>query len=81
MGRQILHTGPLGSASILKVVTNYLASVNLVALGEALAVADQAGMDLTTADEAIRISSGNSFVHETEVPGHEVIVGVGPSAG
>jgi len=32
MGRQILHTGPLGSASVLKVVTNYLASVHLVAL-------------------------------------------------
>ncbi len=66
MGRRILHTGPLGSASILKVVTNYLASINLVALGEAFAVADRAGMDLTTTYEAIRISSGNSFVHETE---------------
>jgi 3-hydroxyisobutyrate dehydrogenase len=66
MGRRILHTGPLGSASVLKVVTNYLASVHLVAVGEALMVAQQAGMDLATAFEAIRISSGNSFVHETE---------------
>ncbi len=66
MGRRILHTGPLGSASVLKVVTNYLCSVHLVALGEALSVAKKAGMDLATAFEAIRISSGNSFVHETE---------------
>ena len=66
MGRRILHTGPLGSASVLKVVTNYLCSVHLVALGEALTVAKMAGMDLKTAYEAIRISSGNSFVHETE---------------
>ncbi|HCV21516.1 MAG: NAD(P)-dependent oxidoreductase [Arenicellales bacterium] len=66
MGREILHTGPLGSASVLKVVTNYLASVNLVALGEALMTAKRAGMNLNTAFEAIRISSGNSFVHETE---------------
>lgn len=66
MGRQILHTGPLGSASILKVVTNYLASVNLVSIGEAFAVAQQSGIDLATAYEAIRISSGTSFVHETE---------------
>ena len=66
MGRQILHTGPLGSASVLKVVTNYLASVHLVALGEALTTAARAGMDLNTTYEAIRISSGNSFVHETE---------------
>ncbi len=66
MGRRILHTGPLGSASVLKVVTNYLASVHLVAVGEALTVAKQAGMDLATTFEAIRVSSGNSFVHETE---------------
>lgn len=66
MGRQILHTGPLGTASALKVITNYLASVNLVALTEALATARRSGMDLETAFEAIRISSGNSFVHETE---------------
>ncbi len=66
MGRRILHVGPLGSASILKVVTNYLASVHLVAIGEAMMTAKMAGMDLNTTFEAIRISSGNSFVHETE---------------
>ncbi len=66
MGRRILHVGPLGSASVLKVVTNYLASVHLAALGEALVVSQKAGMDLNVAYEAIRISSGNSFVHETE---------------
>ena len=66
MGRRILHTGPLGSASVLKVVTNYLCSVQLAALGEAMVTAKMAGMDLATTYEAIRISSGNSFVHETE---------------
>ncbi|WP_350335787.1 NAD(P)-dependent oxidoreductase [Coralliovum pocilloporae] len=66
MGRRILHTGNLGSASILKVVTNYLATANLVTLCEALVTSKAAGMDLNTAFEAIRISSGNSFVHETE---------------
>ena len=66
MGRRILHVGGLGAASVLKVVTNYLASVHLVAVGEALMTAGQAGMDLATTYEAIRISSGNSFVHETE---------------
>jgi len=66
LGRRILHTGPLGSASILKVVTNYLATANLVTLCEALVTSKLAGMDLNTTYEAIRISSGNSFVHETE---------------
>ncbi len=66
MGRRILHTGPLGSASILKVVTNYLATANLVSCCEALVTAKAAGLDLNTTWEAMRISSGNSFVHETE---------------
>ncbi len=66
MGRRILHTGELGSASILKVVTNYLATANLLTLCEALVTSKAAGMDLNTTYEAIRISSGNSFVHETE---------------
>ena len=66
LGRRILHTGGLGSASILKVLTNYLASVNLASLAEALTTAKLAQIDLNTTFEAIRISSGTSFVHETE---------------
>ena len=66
MGRRVLHTGPIGSASILKVITNYLATANLVSCTEALTVAAGAGMDLGVAYEAIKISSGTSFVHETE---------------
>lgn len=66
MGRRILHTGDLGTASVLKVMTNYLATANLITLAEALVTSKAAGMDLNTTFEAIRISSGNSFVHETE---------------
>ena len=66
IGHQILHCGDIGKASTLKVVTNYLASINLLALGEALMVCKKYGIDLKTAFEGIKISSGNSFVHETE---------------
>ena len=66
MGRRILHAGELGTASQLKVMTNFLCTVHLVALAEALTVCQAAGMDMNTVYEAIRISSGNSFVHETE---------------
>ncbi|WP_317056164.1 NAD(P)-dependent oxidoreductase [Roseovarius rhodophyticola] len=66
MGRRILHTGDLGSASVLKVITNYLATANLITCCEALVTAKAAGMDLNTTYEALKISSGTSFVHETE---------------
>ena len=66
IGYQILHCGKIGNASTLKVVTNYLASINLLAIGEALMVCKKYGIDLKTAYKGIKISSGNSFVHETE---------------
>ena len=66
MGRKILYTGKLGSASVLKVITNYLASVHLVALGEAWTIAKKSNLDLAKAYKGIAVSSGNSFVHETE---------------
>ncbi len=66
MGRRVVHTGPLGTASVLKVMTNYLATAHLVALSEALTTMKMAGMDMNVTYEAIKASSGNSFVHETE---------------
>ena len=66
MGRQILHTGELGSASILKVITNFLASTHLAALGEAWSVAKKSNLDMKKTFKGIQVSSGNSFVHETE---------------
>ncbi len=66
MGRRILHTGDLGTASILKVMTNYLATVNLTSISEALTTMKLIGMDMNVTYEAIKASSGNSFVHETE---------------
>jgi len=66
MGKKILHTGELGTASILKVITNYLASVNLASLGEAWTVAKKSNLDLKKTYKGIAVSSGNSFVHETE---------------
>ena len=66
MGRKVLHTGELGTASTLKVITNYLASVHLVALGEAWTIAKKSNLDLEKTFKGIAASSGNSFVHETE---------------
>ncbi|MGF1665560.1 MAG: NAD(P)-dependent oxidoreductase [Acidimicrobiia bacterium] len=66
MGDPVIHMGPLGSAAIIKVITNMLAFIHLVAAGEALMLAKRGGLDLAKSFEVIRSSSGNSFVHETE---------------
>jgi len=66
MGGEIFHMGPLGSAAVIKVITNMLAFIHLLAAGEALMLAKRGGLDLAQAFHAIKASSGNSFVHETE---------------
>ena len=66
IGGKVFHVGPIGQASVIKVITNMLAFIHLVACGEALMLAKQGGLDLRQAWEVIRASSGNSFVHETE---------------
>ena len=60
------HMGPTGSAAIIKVITNMLAFIHLVAAGEAMMLAKKGGLDLAQSYHAIVASSGNSFVHETE---------------
>lgn len=66
MGNRIFHMGPLGSSAVIKVITNMLAFIHLKATSEALMLARRGGLDLRQSWEAIRASSGNSFVHETE---------------
>ena len=66
IGRPLFHVGPLGSASVMKVIANMLAFVHLVAAGEALMLAKRGGLDLAQAYAVIKASSGNSYVHETE---------------
>jgi 3-hydroxyisobutyrate dehydrogenase len=66
MGGKLFYMGPLGSAAIIKVITNMLAFIHLIADGEALMLAKRGGLDLAQAWRAIAASSGTSFVHETE---------------
>jgi 3-hydroxyisobutyrate dehydrogenase len=66
IGNKIFYMGPLGSAAVIKVITNMLAFIHLVADAEALMLAKRGGLDLAQAWHAITASSGTSFVHETE---------------
>ena len=66
MGGRVFYIGELGQASVIKVITNMLAFIHLVADGEALMLAKKGGVDLKLAWDVIKASSGNSFVHETE---------------
>ncbi len=66
IGNRHFHMGPIGSAAVVKVITNMLAFIHLKACAEALMLARRGGLDLGQAWHAIKASSGTSFVHETE---------------
>lgn len=66
VGGRVFHIGPLGQASVIKVITNMLAFIHIAASAEAFMLAKRAGIDLGMAWEIIRASSGNSFILETE---------------
>ena len=66
MGGRVIHLGGIEQAAVTKVVTNMLAFIHLIAVGEALMLCAKGGVELRSAFEAIAASSGNSFVHETE---------------
>lgn len=66
VGKPVLHMGPVGSASIVKVMTNMLAFIHLWALNEGLMFGRAAGLKTGSVYEAIKNSCGNSFVAETE---------------
>ncbi len=66
MGGEIIFVGPIGHATVVKVVTNMLAFINLVSCGEAMMLCAKYGVDVDKAYRGILHSSGNSFVHETE---------------
>jgi 3-hydroxyisobutyrate dehydrogenase len=68
VGDPVLHIGPVGSASILKVITNMMALTHLWMMGESLMLAKRAGIDVGAAYEAYKASCGNSFTLETEGP-------------
>jgi len=45
LGRDVIHLGPVGSGARMKLINNFLAAVQTVSFGEALAVIEAGGLD------------------------------------
>jgi 2-hydroxy-3-oxopropionate reductase len=60
MGELIVHVGPQGHGSLVKLINNTLAAVNAAALAETLAVAQAAGLETDALREVVGASSGGS---------------------
>ncbi len=64
LGRNIIHVGPLGAGQTTKLVNQLMAGGVMTLIGEAMAIAKSAGLDLSRTAEAVAVSSGNSRIFE-----------------
>jgi 3-hydroxyisobutyrate dehydrogenase-like beta-hydroxyacid dehydrogenase len=64
MGELVLHVGPQGHGSMVKLINNTLAAVNAAALAEGLVVARAAGVETQKLLEVIAAGSGDSAMRE-----------------
>jgi 3-hydroxyisobutyrate dehydrogenase-like beta-hydroxyacid dehydrogenase len=60
MGALVVHVGPQGHGSLVKLINNTLAAINAAALAEALTLARTAGLDTDALREVVGASSGAS---------------------
>jgi 3-hydroxyisobutyrate dehydrogenase len=65
---KVIHTGAHGTASVVKVISNMLAALHLVGVGEAFMLGKKSGIALPALWDALKASAGNSYVLETEGP-------------
>jgi len=73
IGRSHHHTGPVGSASRMKLIVNHALTVHRMALAEALVVAELAGMDLDTALDVLKDSL--AYSKAMDVWGERMVAG------
>jgi 3-hydroxyisobutyrate dehydrogenase-like beta-hydroxyacid dehydrogenase len=60
MGKLVVHVGPLGHGSIVKLLNNTTAAVNALAVAEALVAAKAAGVDTDKLRQVMAAGSGGS---------------------
>jgi 3-hydroxyisobutyrate dehydrogenase-like beta-hydroxyacid dehydrogenase len=68
MGELVVHVGPQGHGSMVKVINNTLAAVNAEAVAEALVMARRAGLDTDALLEVVRSGSGASTMLDLKAP-------------
>jgi 3-hydroxyisobutyrate dehydrogenase len=68
LGSVVALVGGPGSGQVVKLCNNLMAGVNMVAIAEACAVAEHAGIDAATLYELVTCSTGDSRVLRTRFP-------------
>ncbi len=67
LGSRVLHAGPIGAGHAAKALNNAVSAAGLIAAGEALIVAERAGIDPETMLEVLNASSGRNNATENKI--------------
>lgn len=68
LARSVVHVGTSGAGNVAKLLNNLLCAAHLQIAGEALRLAEAAGLDLGPLVEALNTASGRSAVSEINLP-------------
>lgn len=68
LGKSVVHVGESGAGNLAKLVNNLFCATHLVAVGEALRLAQALAVDPARLFEAINAASGRSAVSEVNLP-------------
>ncbi len=68
MGTNVVHCGELGAGEVVKLVNNFLAAVNMLAITEAFCAGVKAGVDPSVLHKVVCVSSGQSFALQNYFP-------------
>ena len=68
LARTVVHVGPSGAGAVAKLVNNLLCAAHLLTNGEAMRLAEAAGVPAARVLEAINAASGRSAVSEVNMP-------------
>ena len=62
LGGRYIHLGPVGSGSIMKLVTNHISGITTLPIAEGLVLTAAAGFPAADAMEVIKCSVADSYV-------------------
>lgn len=68
MGTDVMHAGSVGSGQFVKLVNNALLDVNVIAIAEAIGMAERIGVDPHKMIEAVANGSGDSYAARNHAP-------------
>lgn len=77
LGKNIYHLGPIGSGHLMKVINNFLFSLCMAGMGEALGLAVKQGLEPLRVLEVLQTSSGSNYIASRILP--EVVLPGKPS--